>query len=62
MRGWQTWATTAAYGNFDFNAGHGDAFNWQQDVSAFQAFLQILRSGFIQALNARYERSKPNAG
>ncbi len=122
----------AAYGKFDFNAGHGDAvneasasrgqltdyikpllrnvdvFNWQQDVenkdkglfrsiwealvggtetvlknqgknqfatrvelkgnvhqqdvSAFQAFLQILRNGFIQAFNARYERAKLDAG
>jgi hypothetical protein len=34
----------------------------QQDVSAFQAFLQILRNGFIQAFNARYERPKPDAG
>lgn len=30
-----------------------------QDVSAFQAFLQILRNGFIQAFNARYEQPKP---
>ena len=122
----------AAYGKFDFNAGHGDVvieakadkarltgyikpllrdvdvFNWQQDVenkdkglfrsiwealvggtetvlknqgknqfatkvelngnvhqkdiSAFQAFLQILRNGFIQAFNAQYERPKPDAG
>jgi len=121
----------AAYGKFDFNAGHGDVvieaqankgqlkgyikpllrdvdvFNWQQDVanekksifrsvwealvgttetvlknqpknqfatrvelsgsvhkqdiSAFQAFLQILRNGFIQAFNARYEQPKPSA-
>ncbi|MGE8067205.1 DUF748 domain-containing protein [Pseudomonas sp. NPDC089569] len=33
----------------------------QRDVSAFQAFLQILRNGFIQAFNARYERPKPDA-
>jgi uncharacterized protein involved in outer membrane biogenesis len=122
----------AAYGKFDFNAGHSDVvieasaskgrltgyikpllrdvdvFNWQQDVenkdkglfrsiwealvggtetvlknqgknqfatrvelkgnvhqkdvSAFQAFLQILRNGFIQAFNARYERPKPDSG
>ena len=30
-----------------------------QNVSAFQAFLQILRNGFIQAFNARYEQPKP---
>jgi uncharacterized protein involved in outer membrane biogenesis len=34
----------------------------RQDVSAFQAFLQILRNGFIQAFNAQYERPKPDAG
>ena len=34
----------------------------RQDISAFQAFLQILRNGFIQAFNARYERDKPDAG
>jgi uncharacterized protein involved in outer membrane biogenesis len=34
----------------------------QQDISAFQAFLQILRNGFIQAFNARYEQPKPDAG
>jgi len=120
----------AAYGKFDFNAGHGDlvieaeankgqltgyikpllrdvdVFNWQQDVenkdkgifrsiwealvgvsetvlknqgknqfatrvelkgsvhqrdiSAFHAFLQILRNGFIEAFNAQYERPKPS--
>ncbi|MCE6980327.1 DUF748 domain-containing protein [Pseudomonas frederiksbergensis] len=120
----------AAYGKFDFNAGHGDlvieaeankgqltgyikpllrdvdVFDWQQDVenknkgifrsiwealvggtenvlknqpknqfatrvqlrgnvhqrdiSAFEAFLQILRNGFIQAFNAQYERPKPD--
>jgi hypothetical protein len=33
----------------------------QQDISAFEAFLQILRNGFIQAFNARYERSKPDS-
>ncbi|WP_085694305.1 MULTISPECIES: DUF748 domain-containing protein [unclassified Pseudomonas] len=34
----------------------------RQDISAFEAFLQILRNGFIQAFNARYERPKPDAG
>ena len=34
----------------------------QRDVSAFQAFLQILRNGFIQAFNANYEQSKPTPG
>jgi hypothetical protein len=33
----------------------------QQDVSAFSAFLAILRNGFIQAFNARYEQPKPSA-
>lgn len=33
----------------------------QRDISAFQAFLQILRNGFVQAFNARYEQSKPSA-
>ncbi|AIR89940.1 DUF748 domain-containing protein [Pseudomonas cremoricolorata] len=33
----------------------------QQDISAFEAFLQILRNGFIQAFNARYEQPKPDA-
>jgi len=32
----------------------------QQDISAFQAFLQILRNGFVQAFNARYEQPKPS--
>ncbi len=119
----------AAYGKFDFNAGHGDlvieaqadngklsgyikpllrdvdVFDWQQDVenqnknifrsvwealvgtgetalknqrknqfatrvelsgnvhqqdiSAFEAFLQILRNGFVEAFNARYEQPPP---
>ena len=31
----------------------------QQNISAFQAFLAILRNGFVQAFNARYERGKP---
>ncbi|MEO6680447.1 MAG: DUF748 domain-containing protein [Pseudomonas sp.] len=34
----------------------------QQDINAFQAFLQILRNGFVQAFNARYEQPKPDAG
>ena len=34
----------------------------QQNISAFQAFLQILRNGFVQAFNARYEQPKPEAG
>ncbi|WP_434591254.1 DUF748 domain-containing protein [Pseudomonas sp. R4-83] len=34
----------------------------QQDINAFEAFLQILRNGFIQAFNARYERPKPDEG
>jgi hypothetical protein len=29
-----------------------------QDISAFQAFLQILRNAFVQAFNARYDGSK----
>jgi len=33
----------------------------KQDISAFEAFLQILRNGFIQAFNARYERGAPDA-
>lgn len=33
----------------------------QSDISAFEAFLQILRNGFIQAFNARYERSPPQS-
>ena len=33
----------------------------QQNVSAFSAFLGILRNGFIQAFNARYEQPKPSA-
>ncbi|PQZ92001.1 MULTISPECIES: DUF748 domain-containing protein [Pseudomonas] len=33
----------------------------QQNVSAFSAFLSILRNGFIQAFNARYEQPKPSA-
>ncbi|MGE7956847.1 DUF748 domain-containing protein [Pseudomonas sp. NPDC089530] len=32
----------------------------QRDISAFQAFLQILRNGFIQAFNADYENPKPS--
>lgn len=34
----------------------------QQDISAFQAFLQILHNGFIQAFNARYEQPQPTTG
>ena len=30
-----------------------------QDVSPFQAFLAILRNGFVQAFNARYENAPP---
>ncbi|MGE8498227.1 MAG: DUF748 domain-containing protein [Pseudomonas sp.] len=30
-----------------------------QNVSAFQAFLAILRNGFVQAFNARYENAPP---
>ncbi|MDF0733152.1 DUF748 domain-containing protein [Pseudomonas entomophila] len=33
----------------------------QQDISAFEAFLQILRNGFVQAFNARYEQPAPNS-
>lgn len=33
----------------------------KQDISAFEAFLQILRNGFIQAFNARYEQSAPDS-
>lgn len=32
----------------------------QQNISAFEAFLQILRNGFVQAFNARYEQPKPD--
>lgn len=34
----------------------------QQNISAFEAFLQILRNGFVQAFNARYERPEPDDG
>lgn len=34
----------------------------QQNISAFEAFLQILRNGFIQAFNAQYERPEPDEG
>jgi hypothetical protein len=30
----------------------------KQDISAFQAFLQILRNAFVQAFNARYDNGK----
>ncbi|NIF29260.1 DUF748 domain-containing protein [Pantoea sp. Tr-811] len=33
----------------------------QQNISAFEAFLQILRNGFIQAFNARYEQPAPKS-
>ena len=33
----------------------------QQNVSAFSAVVAILRNGFIQAFNARYEQPKPSA-
>ncbi|HGM5583082.1 TPA: DUF748 domain-containing protein [Pseudomonas putida] len=33
----------------------------QQNISAFEAFLQILRNGFVQAFNARYEQPPPKA-
>ncbi|MBF8723668.1 DUF748 domain-containing protein [Pseudomonas guariconensis] len=33
----------------------------QQDISGFEAFLQILRNGFIQAFNARYEQPPPDS-
>lgn len=32
-----------------------------QNISAFEAFLQILRNGFVQAFSARYERSAPDS-
>ncbi|XVN13016.1 hypothetical protein QZH44_08875 [Pseudomonas corrugata] len=32
----------------------------QQDISAFEAFLQILRNGFVEAFNARYEQPPPS--
>ncbi|MCY1432425.1 hypothetical protein D9M71_484230 [compost metagenome] len=34
----------------------------QQDISAFEAFLQILRNGFIQAFTAQYEQPVPKSG
>ncbi|KTS98162.1 DUF748 domain-containing protein [Pseudomonas parafulva] len=33
----------------------------RQNISAFEAFLQILRNGFVQAFSARYERSAPDS-
>ncbi|MFP5426284.1 MAG: DUF748 domain-containing protein [Gammaproteobacteria bacterium] len=33
----------------------------QQDISGFEAFLQILRNGFVQAFNARYEQPAPDS-
>ncbi|RMP62628.1 hypothetical protein ALQ18_02243 [Pseudomonas marginalis pv. marginalis] len=32
----------------------------QQNISAFSAFVAILRNGFIQAFNAQYEQPKPS--
>lgn len=32
----------------------------QQNINGFEAFLQILRNGFIQAFSARYERPAPD--
>lgn len=32
----------------------------KSDISAFEAFLQILRNGFVQAFSARYERESPD--
>ncbi|MNN91058.1 hypothetical protein D3C81_2091110 [compost metagenome] len=31
----------------------------KRDISAFEAFLQILRNGFVQAFNANYEQTPP---
>jgi len=33
----------------------------KSNISAFEAFLQILRNGFIQAFNARYEQPPPKS-
>ncbi|HDS1736180.1 DUF748 domain-containing protein [Pseudomonas sp. BP8] len=33
----------------------------QQDISGFEAFLQILRNGFVQAFSARYEQPAPDS-
>ncbi|SDQ93260.1 protein of unknown function [Pseudomonas sp. UC 17F4] len=33
----------------------------KSDISAFEAFLQILRNGFVKAFNARYEQTPPKA-
>ncbi|UTL92534.1 DUF748 domain-containing protein [Pseudomonas fluorescens] len=33
----------------------------QQNISGFEAFLQILRNGFIEAFNARYEQPAPKS-
>ncbi|MNJ21538.1 DUF748 domain-containing protein [Pseudomonas sp. JV241A] len=33
----------------------------KSDISAFEAFLQILRNGFVQAFNSRYEQPPPKA-
>jgi hypothetical protein len=34
----------------------------RQDISALEAFWEILRNGFVQAFNARYEQPPPTAG
>jgi len=33
----------------------------QQNISGFEAFLQILRNGFVQAFSARYEQPAPDS-
>ncbi|HKS15317.1 MAG TPA: DUF748 domain-containing protein [Pseudomonas sp.] len=33
----------------------------KSDISAFEAFLQILRNGFVQAFSARYEQESPKS-
>ncbi|CAG8867553.1 hypothetical protein PS627_02547 [Pseudomonas fluorescens] len=33
----------------------------KSDISAFEAFLQILRNGFVQAFSARYEQEPPKS-
>jgi len=34
----------------------------RQDISALEAFWEILRNGFVQAFNAKYEQSPPKEG
>lgn len=34
----------------------------RQDISALEAFWEILRNGFVQAFNARYEQAPPKEG